>query len=66
MANQMIHHGGPCRDDLQAVCACAVSLEKSAPAVIDVLARQTFEIMLGLHLVEQRQRDGYSVHEIFI
>ena len=39
MANQMIHHGGPCRDDLQAVCACAVSvLKKSAPAVIDVLA----------------------------
>jgi hypothetical protein len=40
-----------------------VSLEKSAPAVIDVLARQTFEIVLGLHLFEQRQRDGYSVHE---
>src|SRR5262245_41167880 len=63
MPNQMIHDGGPSGSDLQPSCATAVSVMQRPPATIDVLACDPFQVMVALHLLEQRERYGDGVHE---
>jgi hypothetical protein len=62
MPNQMIHDRGPGRGDLQPACAAAMSVKQGPPAMIDVLARRAFQVMIILHLLEQRERYGDGVH----
>jgi hypothetical protein len=62
----MIHDRRPCRRHFQSTRARPVPFKERAASFIDVVARHTLQIMVGLGVFEQRKRNGYCVHAGFL